>query len=338
MSSSRFHPCVSGRNGPVIAGVSASPDTSPGQRSIPRAVVPDPIVWIVSILVLASACEAATVSSSVVYVTRNRRTATFEEYSIRISVTYQVSDLTLGAVSHAIIQGPGGEAVSLSVGSVRGGQLSFSATLPLASLAAARGAWSVTINEGVQAHEDVDILVPILNESNFASYPSFPVPFYLGDSFKVFAPLVANGATGSAGATGYSSSSLVTNGIIYTFPAGGPFRVMADRSFSLPSVAIQTAGGQFLKWVEFTSAKSESEIRIHTGPVPHPFAGRCEVTAGRALFEASGLEPGQSYTLWRSSGLSMWAPIYTFTAPSNVHQHQEDSSGSGVFFRLGKNE
>jgi len=238
------------------------------------AILSNLVKW-VAVLAFAYSCEGATVSSSVVYVSRNRSIATFAECKILVSVTYMISDLTLGTASHAIISGPGGELTSLPLGSVRNGQVTFFATFPLTSLGRAGGAWSVIINDGAQPHEDINILVPILNESSFANFPDFPTPSYQGDSCKVFAPRVASGIEASVSAIGYLSSTLVTNGIIYTFPAGGPFRVTSRHSISLPSVAIKTAGGQFLKWVTSASAKSESTILVNTGPAVHPFAGRC---------------------------------------------------------------
>jgi hypothetical protein len=321
-----------------------------GVWALPVALIPNADFWRsimtilsnvgkwVAILAFVSTCEGATVSSSAVYVTRNRSIATFAEYTIRVSVTYQASDLTLGTASHAIIGGPGGESASLPLGSVRNGQVTFSATFPLTSIGGAGGTWSVIINEGAQSHEDVDILVPVLNESSFASFPDFPTPSYQGNSFNVFAPMVVSGIESNASAIGKLSSTLVTNGIVYTFPAGGPFRVTSGHSISLPSVTIKTAGGQFLKLVSSTRAESVSTILVNTGPAIHPFASRCSLTAGQVDFKTSGLVPGQSYTLWRSPGLGAWEPVRTFIAPSNVHQHLESMASSEMFFRLGKNE
>ncbi len=104
------------------------------------------------------------------------------------------------------------------------------------------------------------------------------------------------------------------------------------------TIAIQTSGGQFLKWVAFAKANSYSSILAHTGPTLHPFAGIFQLTSGTAVFETSGLVPGQSYTLWRSATLGVWESVYTFAAPSNVHRHQETLSASRMFFRLEKNE
>jgi hypothetical protein len=291
-----------------------------------------------AILAVAFACDAATVSSSVLYVTRTRTIAIHEEYSVRISVSYLTADLTLGTTSHALIQSPGGEICNMTLGSVRGGNVTFSATFPLSSLDDVGGTWCVTVNDGAQAHEDVEFLVPVLDEPDFASYPDFPTPFYQGDSYKVFVPLLASGVEASASATGYLSAVLVQNGSVYTFPGGGPFSATSGRSISLPSIAIQTSGGQFLKWVAFAKANSYSSILVHTGPTQHPFAGIFQLTSGTAVFETSGLVPGQSYTLWRSATLGVWESVYTFAAPSNVHRHQETLSASRMFFRLEKNE
>jgi hypothetical protein len=290
-----------------------------------------------AILALTCTCDAATLSSSVLYVTRTRNIATHEEYLVRISVSYLTADLTLGTTSHALIESPGGELRSIPLGMERGGDVTFSATFPLSSLDAASGNWSVTVNDGAQAHEDVVLLVPVLNASNFTSYPGFPTPSYLGNSYKVFVPLVASGAEASASATGNLSSALVTNGTVYTFPGGGPFGATSGRSISLPSITIKTTGGQFLGWVASAKAKSDSTILVHTGPTPHPFAGTCQLTSGSAVFETSGLVPGHSYTLWRSPTLGAWQSVSTFTAPSNVHRHQETMAASGMFFRLEEN-
>jgi hypothetical protein len=291
-----------------------------------------------AILALAFTCDAATLSSSVLYITRARDTAIHEEYSVRISVSYLTADLTLGTTSHALIESPGGDTLSVPLGMERGGEVTFSATFPLSSLDAAGGTWSVTVNDGAQAHEDVEFLVPVPGAADFASYPGFPTPFYQGNSYKVLVPLVASGVVASATAIGSLSSVLVTNGCVYTFPGGGPFSATSRRTIGLPSIAIQTSGGKFLQWVAFAKANSDSTILVHTGPTQHPFAGICRLTSGTAVFETSGLVPGQSYTLWRSPTLAAWQAIRTFTAPSNVHRHQETMSASGMFFRVEKIE
>ncbi|MEO8614366.1 MAG: hypothetical protein ABI600_04435 [Luteolibacter sp.] len=300
-----------------------------------------PSTWmsiVLATLFMTSPVNAALISSSTVYVIRQQKLSNFETYSIRLGVTFSATDLTLGTSSHATFRGPAGEFVNLSFGSVRGGSVSFAITFPLETVADADGIWAVTINNGVQVHENLEIVVPVLNGTHFPSYPPFPTPAYLGNPFDVFASLITNGAGAYAGSSGYQSNFPVTNGSVFRFPAGGPFQVTAGRSISLPTITIRTSAGQFLTYASDTSAKSERVILVHSGSEIHPFAGRCDLVADRVTYEVSGLSPGKNYTLQRTSGLSLWESVFTFNSPSNVFRHQEDFLPSGRFFRLVESE
>lgn len=296
------------------------------------------ITFVLAMSFMTTAVNAALISSSTVYVTRQQKIPNIETYSIRLGVTLSAADLFMGTASHGTFQGPAGESSGLLAGSVRGGNVSFAFTFPLADLDQIDGIWSVVINHGALVHENLEIVIPVLNGSSFPGYPPFPTPAYLGNTFDVFASRITNGAGAYSRSTGHQSTALVTNGIVYRFPAGGPFQVTAGRDLGLPSITIRTSAGQFLTHASDTSANSECVIFVHTGPKIHPFAGRCDLAAKRVTYEVSGLSPGKNYTLQRATGLSGWESVFTFDSPSNVFRHQEDVLPSGIFFRLAENE
>lgn len=259
-----------------------------------------------------------------------------EKRFVRVGIQMDLTDLSMGANSVAKLSVPKigfDEVVAMSVRGARG---TFSFTADFANFDDINGEWSLLINNGHSPNENLSFTISGIGESSMPSFPGYPQLAYQSRYNEVFVPFrsvigIEAGATSSPGTL---STRPVTNGIVYTFPDGGPFFASASRSRDLPTFGILNGLGQTFFAAQFVSAKSENRSDFYISEEPLEFGLSTEISRHSGRLYGKGMTQGLRYQVLHSTDLSVWSTIEDFTSQSNAFRLEFETQPGSGFFRM----
>ncbi len=263
-------------------------------------------------------------------VIRQRAVDEIESWHVQISFHFNLVDLSEGENSVALLSGPFlEESVSIPV-SVRASRGIFSFSAVLNGLSDVLGDWSCVINQGEAAGEQLYFAISGLNQGHMPVYTSFPQLNYQSDYQNVFVPGPSNYV--SVSASGYIQQVSVHNGMVYTFPDGGPFSASIDRAGSRHGFPVVNELGETVGIVQSIGLRSRNRIDFHIAPEPGGFSMAIATGQVSKGIICQGLIVGGSYTLKTSEDLITWHTAAEFTSRSNLYIHTPETSSNLVEF------
>lgn len=287
-----------------------------------------------SSLVLSGACLEAAITSSVYYLDRSRQAEELESYGARVSVTINEGSLALGAASTAVIEDPLGGLHAVT-GIPRNGNVNFGVRVPLERLEDAGGVWKVTINEGQGADENLRILIPESDASNFPIYPPFPEHPFQGDPGRI--RFVWNTVSASFATGGGSPVSTGGGSSVYSYAPGGPRSVAVGHIKSVNGASITNADGTPRGPVTTQSLESESRMEVFTDGEARELSGQTTTADGVHEFLAAGLVKGGRYAVLGRTGDGPWTVLQRFVAIANAHLYTEIAGPEARSFMIEAN-
>lgn len=265
-----------------------------------------------------------------------RKADTVEERYVQVSIQFDLTDLSAAELSTATFSSPLLNVIHVVPVNVRGSRGIFSLKLYFDNFEDINGEWGCLINNGQTANENLHFTIAGVGEESFPPFPGYPQLNYLSLYDDVFVPF---GATGigigsSAGASGYTNSEHVTDGIIYTFPEGGPYYARANYSRELPSIPVFNADDEIVTIVQYPSTRSENRIDFMVAEEPHNFQLLLEKDGSSLKLSCTGMTTGLSYKLFESEDLSEWTVIEDFSSRSNAFLYEPDGQAPLRFYMM----
>jgi hypothetical protein len=266
---------------------------------------------------------------------RTRTSASIVKWSVSIRIQVDLTELSLGENSQAVLSPPINNTSQITAASTRTGRATFNFSFDFNDPAELNGVWICVFNDGTTPDEDIRYSLTGLDASKFPEYRLFPEIEYQGAYNKVYFSTASTDGLGTGGIlSGPVESEPTTDGRIYTFPQGGPHYIGASSTTALPKVSVFNRDNEvwcISDWI-FTSTISRVDFFVNQSPLP--FKASVARKANSTNILCQGMRKAREYRIFYSLDLKSWSLIEEFTSESNGLFYKMNSEANSGFFKI----